>query len=234
MTELQRVVYEVLRRSAVPMHVKDIYADVKIAAPHLCDDTIFPCPYCKQKHPLWKHRAAWALTELKLKQKLIVSAGRGYWRVAEKEKRREDKPTEEFHVTHTRLVEMLCDMGKTLGFVTKSEEETPDRAYRCDVTWRDFEGHSPLKVFEVELSRNIDHALSSLAHALDTWRPEQLYLILTDESDFGRVKKLTEPRLRGAFSRVSHRLRTYPWTEVKKLYDNFSVYKDFIKDLAER
>ena len=140
----------------------------------------------------------------------------------------------ESRVTHRQLIEMLCDMGKTLGFITKSEEETPDRAYRCDVTWRDYEGHSPMKIFEVELSRNIDHALSSLAHALDTWRPDQLYLILMDESDFGRVEKLTEPRLRGAFSRLSHRLRAYPWSEVKKLYDNLSVSKDFITHLAER
>lgn len=141
---------------------------------------------------------------------------------------------EEFHVTHRQLLEMLCDIGETLGFVAKTDEETPDKAYRCDVTWRDYEGHSPLKVFEVELSRNIDHALSSLAHALDKWRPEQLYLIVADESDFGRVQKLTEPRLRGAFSRISHRLRAYPWIEVKRLYDNLSVSKDFITHLAER
>ncbi len=141
---------------------------------------------------------------------------------------------EQFQVAHRRLLEMLCDIGETLGFIAKTDDETPDKAYRCDVTWRDYEGHSPLKVFQVELSRNIDHALSSLAHALDTWRPEQLYLILGDESDFGRVQKLTEPRLRGAFSRLSHRLKAYPWIEVKRLYDNLRVSKELITRLSKR
>lgn len=137
-------------------------------------------------------------------------------------------------VGHKRLLEMLCDIGETLGFIAKTEEETPDKAYRCDVTWREYEGHAPVKVFEVELSRNIDHALSSLAHALDIWRPDQLYLILADESDFGRVQKLTEPRLRGAFSRVAPKLRPYPWIEVKRLHDSFSTSRDLITRLAQR
>lgn len=80
MTELEKTVYEVLQQSAVPTHVKDIYAAIKAKAPHLCDDTIFPCPYCKQKHPLWQHKTAWALQALKLK-KLVHSPKRGFWEV---------------------------------------------------------------------------------------------------------------------------------------------------------
>jgi len=137
-------------------------------------------------------------------------------------------------ITHKQLIEMLCDMGKTLGFITKTEEETPDRAYRCDVTWRDYEAHSPIKVFEVELSRNIEHALSSLLHASHIWRPDQLYLIIADESDSARVEKLTERPLRGAFSEISRKLRAYPWSAVKKLHDGLSMSKDFIARLAER
>jgi hypothetical protein len=70
---------------------------------------------------------------------------------------------------------MICKIGEVLGFIVKTEESTPDRTYRHDVTWRDYEAHSPLKVFEVEVSHSIDHALSSLAHAHDIWRPERLF-----------------------------------------------------------
>jgi hypothetical protein len=53
MTELETAVYDVLKASAGPMQLKDIYAKVKNTVPHLCDDSKIPCPYCKQNHPLW-------------------------------------------------------------------------------------------------------------------------------------------------------------------------------------
>jgi hypothetical protein len=137
-------------------------------------------------------------------------------------------------VSHRELIDMLCEIGKTLGFISKSEEETPDKAYRCDVTWRDYEHHSPSKVFEVELSKNIEHALSSLLHASHIWRSEQLYLIIADEADFARVEKLVERPLLGAFSEISRKLRAYPWSEVNKLYEVINASKEFIARLAER
>lgn len=141
---------------------------------------------------------------------------------------------ERTHVSHRQLVDMLCEIGKTLGFIAKKEEETPDKAYRCDVTWRDHEHHSPNKVFEIELSKNIEHALSSLMHASHIWRSGQLYLIIADEADFARVEKLVELPLHGAFSEISHKLRFYPWSEVSKLYEAINASKEFIAGLAER
>jgi hypothetical protein len=141
---------------------------------------------------------------------------------------------EPIHVSHRQLVDMLVEVGETLGFVSRREEQTPDKAYRCDVTWRDYEHHSPSKVFEVELSKNIEHALSSLLHASHIWRPEQLYLIIADEADFARVQKLVDRPLLGAFSEISRKLKAYPWSEVKNLYDSIAVSKEFIARLAER
>ena len=69
--------------------------------------------------------------------------------------------------SHGELVEYLLDLGKWLGFVAKKEEYTPDGVYRIDVVWRDAEGHAPLKVFEVEVSGDVDRALARLAHAFD-------------------------------------------------------------------
>ena len=137
-------------------------------------------------------------------------------------------------ITHSELINMICEIGRILGFYVKNEESTPDHIYRCDVTWRDYEAHSPLKVFEVEMSGNVDHALSSLTHAYDIWRPEQLYLIVLDERDLNRALKLVEPRLMGAFSRIRERLKVLTCKEVKELYDNLSSYGSLIKELSRK
>jgi len=136
--------------------------------------------------------------------------------------------------SHKELIEMLHQIGETFGFAVKTEEYTPDQAYRCDVTWRDYEAHSPIKVFEVEVSGNVDHALSSLAHACDMWRPERLYLIISDEGDLDRARRLVEPRIRGAFSRIRGKLKVHVAGDIKRLHDNLAPHKDLVKDLAQK
>ncbi|MEM2909707.1 MAG: EVE domain-containing protein [Nitrososphaerota archaeon] len=136
--------------------------------------------------------------------------------------------------THDELKSMLKEIGDMLGFVSKTEEWSPDGTYRYDVTWRDYEEHRPMKVFEVELSKNVDHALSSLSHAYDMWGPEQLYLVLEDEGDILRAEKLVTPRIRGAFVRIKERLRLLPWTAVSMLYDMMKQHRELITDLARR
>ncbi len=136
--------------------------------------------------------------------------------------------------SHDELVEMLRQIGEILGFVSKKEDWTPGRVYRCDVTWRDYEPHAPMKVFEVEFAGNVDHALSSLAHAYDIWRSEQLYLIVADERDKNRVERLVEPRLMGAFSRLRGRLRVLTWIDIKMLYDSLAPHSELVKDMARR
>lgn len=142
--------------------------------------------------------------------------------------------TEKKVPTHEELIRILCEIGDALGFVTRKEETTPDAVYRCDVTWRDYETHSPIKVFEVEVSHRIDHALSSLAHAYDTWRPEKLYLIVQDEKDEKRAERLARPFVRGAFYRIHRRLRIYDSLSVKNLYDRLQPYTELLTDLSSR
>jgi len=136
--------------------------------------------------------------------------------------------------THDEIKLMLKDIGEILGFYVKDEEYTPDSIYRCDVTWRDEEDHAPMKVFEVELSGNIDHALASLTHAFDTWRSAELYLIVEDESDELRVDKLVGPRIKGAFARIKRRLTVWPWTYINELYKAIHAHKEPLKKLASR
>jgi len=136
--------------------------------------------------------------------------------------------------THKDLINMLRDIGEMLCFVVKIEDFTPDKTYRCDMTWRDYEEHSPLKVFEIEVSGNVDHALASLAHAYDVWRPECLYLVVSDEKDLERAKRLVEPRLKGAFSRLRGRLKVLTWKEVLTLHSTLSPQRELVKELASR
>jgi len=93
---------------------------------------------------------------------------------------------------------------------------------------------APIKVFEVEMSRRIDHALSSLAHAYDIWRPEALYLIVLDERDRSRAIKLADPYVKGAFYRISRRLRIHTYAEIISLHEDMVKHKDLLRDLSLR
>ena len=136
--------------------------------------------------------------------------------------------------THDKIVAMLREIGEVLGFIPKVEGTSPDGVYRYDVTWRDSEAHAPIKVFEVEISRRIDHALSSLAHAYDIWRPETLYLIVLDERDRSRAIKLVDPYVKGAFYRTSRRLRIHTYAEIISLHEDMVKHKDLLRDLSLR
>ena len=53
MNRLEQAVYETLSSSEAPLRVEEIYAGVKQRVPDLCDDSVVPCPWCKQKHPFY-------------------------------------------------------------------------------------------------------------------------------------------------------------------------------------
>lgn len=136
--------------------------------------------------------------------------------------------------THDKVVAVLREIGEVLGFTVRVEEVSPDNAYRYDVTWRDSEAHTPIKVFEVEMSKRIDHALSSLTHAYDIWHPEALYLVVLDEKDRSRAIKLANPYVKGAFYRISRRLRIHTYVEIISLHEGIVRHKDLLRDLSLR
>ncbi|MEM2364268.1 MAG: EVE domain-containing protein, partial [Candidatus Bathyarchaeia archaeon] len=136
--------------------------------------------------------------------------------------------------SHSELIEMLQQIGEAFGFIVKIGEPTPGKVYYLDLTWRDYEDHAPMKVFEVEFSKDIDSALSRLTDAYDMWRAEQLYLIVADERDLERARKLVEPHLRGAFSRIGKRLKVLAWSQVRELYEGLKAHIDLVKDFAKR
>jgi len=231
MTELQRVVYEVLQKSATPMQLQDIYSSVKRAASHLCDDTIYPCPYCKQKHPLWQHKTAWALQYLKSK-KLAHSPKRSYWEVLTKTVTEPLTPIpigEES--THQTLKRKLKEIGGILGKFAK--EEYPAQPYIYDVVWKEVEGlPRPCHVFEVQDKGSVDGALAKLQHARDMWK-SKLFLVVTGEKDRSKIDMLLKPFLDGTFHGISKDTVVLTAEVINEIYENLDRHREVIKEFLE-
>lgn len=231
MTELQKAVYEVLQSSPVPMQVKDIYATVKIKAPHLCDDSILPCPYCKQKHPLWQHQTAWTLQYLKQK-KLAHSTSRGFWEVITKEVAEPaPPPVVREESLHRSVKTKIREIGEILGRYAK--EEYPAAPYIYDVVWKEIEGlPRPSHVFEVQDKGAVNGALAKLQHARDMWRPK-LFLIITGEKDKKKVDMLLKPFLEGTFHGISRDTTVLTAEVIDEMHKAFSAHRDVIRQFLE-
>jgi hypothetical protein len=180
MTDLARAVLNVLRSSPQPLHVQDIYSRLKKLVPNLCDDKIIPCPYCKQNHPLWQHKAAWSLQTLKQEQ-LAFSPKRAYWQASKKTLSESLGPAIDFvkpqqnpvieepempnrveePTLHATLKTQIKEIGTIFGKYAK--EEYSSQPYIYDVIWKEAEGlPRPCHVFEVQDKGQVDTALAKL------------------------------------------------------------------------
>jgi len=140
----------------------------------------------------------------------------------------------ELRPSHEDLVKELLELGEWLGFYVEKEKWTDDMLYRVDVVWMRSSGKPPIKVFEVEISHDVDRALARLKHAHDTWNCQQLWLIVSDEAKAERARKLVEPRLKGAFEEIRDIVIVVGWEEIHKLYTGINPYKDILKELLKR
>uniref|UniRef100_A0A7J2TAJ7 Uncharacterized protein n=1 Tax=Ignisphaera aggregans TaxID=334771 RepID=A0A7J2TAJ7_9CREN len=136
--------------------------------------------------------------------------------------------------SHDVLVKELLELGEWLGFVIRKEVWTPDKVYRLDVIWMKSSDRPPIKAFEAELGRDVGKALARLKHAYDKWNCQQLWLVVSDESDAERARRLVEPKLRGAFEEIKDRVRILSWKELHELYKYLEPYKDILKDLMQK
>jgi putative lipoic acid-binding regulatory protein len=231
MTELQKVVYEVLQKSPTAVQLQDVYSRVKRAAPRLCDDTVYPCPYCKQKHPLWQHKTAWALQYLKGKQ-LVRSAKRSYWEVTTKAV---TEPTSAPPLGEESIHRALKRKIKEIGFIIGrfAKEEYPAQPYIYDVVWKEVEGlPRPCHVFEVQDKGAVDGALAKLQHARDIWKPK-LFLVVTGEKGRRKVDSLLKPFLDGTFHGISKDTIVLTAETVDDIYKALTAHEEVIKDLLE-
>lgn len=231
MTELQKAVYEVLQSSPTPMHVRDIYTAVKSKVPQLCDDTVFPCPYCKQKHPLWQHQSAWALQYLKQK-KLACSPKRGFWEVTTKAVvEPPPSPPSLEESRHKELQRKIREIGDILGKYAIEEYHAMPYAY--DVIWKEIEGlPRPSHVFEVQDKGAVNGALAKLQHARDIWRP-RLFLVITGEKDKKKVDMLLKPFLEGTFHGISRDTTVLTAEVIDEIHKALSAYREVIRQFLE-
>ena len=78
-TVIREVVYEYLKSHDRPIHLSEIYNEIKAKLLEICDDLV----RCEHKgvdygQPEWKHRVRAALQVLK-RQSLVEPLGKGYW-----------------------------------------------------------------------------------------------------------------------------------------------------------
>lgn len=224
MTELEKAVYEVLESSLTSMHVTEIFAAVKAKVPHLCDDTITPCPYCKQKHPLWQHQTRWALTNLKLKRGLAVSAGRGYWKLSGLGEPEEVARPPISRTLHDEIKEILYEIGQMEGRV--SEKEYRINGERIDVAWKRIVTGAPYAVFEVQIGGNFYEALAKLKHAWDKWSSRP-FLVTTDQ-----YKERALEWIRGSFHEIEREMKIVDCDKVKELYEAVKKARDIKAELG--
>lgn len=119
MGRLEQAVYATLNASGKALPLKDIFAGVKSRLPDRCDDSLFPCPYCKQKHPRWHHDTQWALQKLK-QQHLVRWVRRGYWQASKPQETSGQLPAPEIapespESLHKILKSKIREIGEILG-----------------------------------------------------------------------------------------------------------------------
>ncbi|MCC6014040.1 MAG: hypothetical protein LM593_06730 [Candidatus Verstraetearchaeota archaeon] len=130
------------------------------------------------------------------------------------------------------LVKMIVELGKILGFHVTSEEETPDKLHKIDVTWRYPTENFPQMIFEVEFSSNLDIALAKLMHAFHIWH-SNLYLVVADERKKEEAMKLVEPKLKSSFASIADKLTIVGTDDIIGLYKRALPIKELTKGLIE-
>jgi hypothetical protein len=136
---------------------------------------------------------------------------------------------------HETVKGWLVKIGEVLGYYVKTEFEGD--IHRFDVVWwdseRDFNGKKhPAAVFEVQRGGSLVEALARLKHALDRWNIYGLYLVVTEEGDVERARRLVEPHLKGSFHELQGRLRIWTAKRVREIRDALTKYRDEVRELS--
>jgi len=136
---------------------------------------------------------------------------------------------------HETVKDWLREIGEVLGYYVRTEFEND--IHRFDVVWwgseRDFRGERhPAAVFEVQRGGSLVEALARLKHALDRWNIYGLYLVVTEEEDVERARRLVEPHLKGSFHELQGRLRIWTAKRVREIRDALAEYRDEVRELS--
>ncbi|MFW9889689.1 MAG: hypothetical protein ACFFER_15985 [Candidatus Thorarchaeota archaeon] len=126
---------------------------------------------------------------------------------------------------HSSLQEMLTSLSSHFGMHAQSE--LVHEIHRYDVIWRRITTGNPVKVFEVQVSGNLESALTKLKHARDLWNAD-VFLVVTSSKDAEKARHL----LGGSFHEMASKTTIIMGSEVYEMLtykDKFSEFEDRLK-----
>jgi hypothetical protein len=132
--------------------------------------------------------------------------------------------TEKLSPDHTKVKDMLFEIGKLNRFI--SEKEYAMGNERLDVVWRRLEKSVPTYVFEIQFGGDIYHALGKLKHASDLWN-SNIFLIAS-EADFEKAELL----LSGTFHEIQSKIKKTTYQKIHELYQQKRRWVDLEKEIG--
>ncbi len=191
------------------------------------------------------HRAEWRRLVQRagraLDEKREIERRQGRWTITAAGRRRaadeatdfapsEQSANEAIHadaITHVGAQQMLCDIGRVLGYHTQMEFEY------YDVVWRTNEKSPRLShVFEVQRKGNIDAALAKLKRAYDAQRSKP-FLIVASERDTNRAQKSLSIARTGAFHEIGRVTAILSFEQIRKLHRALTSVEELLANIFE-
>ncbi|MEZ5425577.1 MAG: hypothetical protein R2747_04875 [Pyrinomonadaceae bacterium] len=147
-----------------------------------------------------RHRGIWTLTGPG--QQLAENESSGF--TLTKENRVES--------SHGEIQQMVCEIGRALGFYSEKEFEF------YDVIWRETPTNPRLShIFEVQSKGNIDSAFAKLKRAFEAQRTKP-FLVISTERDLIRARKSLEREFRDLEPFVT----VLTFSQIKAIHENLS------------
>ena len=129
--------------------------------------------------------------------------------------------------SHTRLIEILEEMGKLQNFYPQTEFSIPDEKRKVDVIWRREIQGTPTYAFEIELSGEsgeIKRALQKLDKCYQRWNT--LPRIITPSSEATKVSDVASSLgLKDSIIAITPEL-------IKEIYSKKKKFKDMEKEVG--
>lgn len=131
-------------------------------------------------------------------------------------------------LSHIAVQQMLCEIGRALGYHAESEYE------RIDVVWRaDAVSERISHAFEVQRKGNIDAALAKLKQAYDRQRSKP-FLIVSSETDTNRARGALSLRRTGAFHEIGCVTTILSFAQLQRLHRALTSVEDLLAKVFER
>lgn len=166
-----------------------------------------------------------------LDEKKLIFRDRGIWTITPGGKEKVLSENSDFTVAaknseplnHQTIQELLCEIGRILGYHTETEFEF------YDVIWRESETSKRIShVFEVQSKGNIDSAFAKLKRAFDAQRSKP-FLILATERDTNRANK----SLVNEFRELGNVISILSFVEIRKTFDNLKEIENILPNLLD-